>query len=140
MIDINGYWIGFYTYDKGYSEFMKLQSVPFRVTIKKGWDHFVGRMIEEEDYGGIDDEILIKGRLNGDKIEFTKYYTQEHVVFENDEYFSFDSDHPTVVHYEGTYDSNESKFKGRWEIGRLKETDDVLVEDNNTGTWEMWSP
>jgi hypothetical protein len=139
MIDINGHWIGFYKYDKGYSELTKLESVPFRVIIQKQWDNFVGRVTEEEEYGGIDDEIIIKGQLNGDKIEFTKYYTQEHVVFENNETFSFDSDNPTMVHYEGIYDTNESKFKGHWTIGQLKETEgEVLIEDNNTGTWEMW--
>src|SRR5690349_9039891 len=100
MIDIDGHWIGFYTYATGYSDLMKVESVPFRVTVKKGWDNFVGRIIEEEEYGGIDDEILIKGQLNGDRIEFTKYYTQEHIVDENNESFSFDSDNPTVVHYE----------------------------------------
>ncbi|HMV08410.1 MAG TPA: hypothetical protein PKL56_05910 [Cyclobacteriaceae bacterium] len=139
MIDINGHWIGFYNYDKGYSDLMKSESVPFRVTIKKEWDNFVGRLTEEEDYGGIDDEILIKGQLNGDKIEFTKYYTQEHVVYENNESFSFDSDNPTVVHHEGVYDSKNSKFKGRWEIRQLKEIEDgVLAADNNSGLWEMW--
>lgn len=139
MIDINGHWIGFYNYDKGYPDLTKLESVPFQVTIKKEWDNFVGRLVEEEEYGGIDDEILIKGQLNGDKIEFIKYYTQEHVVYENNESFSFDSDNPTIVHYEGVYDINELKFKGRWTIGQLKEAeDDLLIEDNNTGTWEMW--
>ena len=140
MIDINGHWIGYYTYDQGYSEFMKLQSIPFRAIIRKEWEHFVGRIFEEEASGGIDDEILIKGKLNGDRIEFTKYYSQEHVVFEDDQSFSFDSDFPTIVHYEGVYDREESKFKGRWEIARLKEIDDTFIEDNNSGTWEMWSP
>jgi len=139
MIDIEGHWIGFYNYDKGYSQLMKLHSVPFRVTIKKEWHNFVGRLIEEEEYGGIDDEIIIKGQLSGDKIEFTKYYTQEHVVYENNESFSLDSANPTVVHYEGVYDKTDSKFKGRWEIGQLKEIEnEVLVEDNNSGHWEMW--
>lgn len=141
MIDIDGHWIGFYNYDKGYSDLMKSESVPFRVTLKKEWDNFIGLLTEEEEYGGIDDEILIKGQLTGDRIEFTKYYTQEHVVYENNESFSFDSDNPTVVHYEGVYDNKDFKFKGRWEIGQLKEIEDgVLVEDNNSGQWEMWRP
>ena len=77
MIDIDGHWIGFYTYDKGYSQLTKFDSVPFSVTIKREFDNFVGRVIEEEEFGGIEDEIMIKGKLNGDKIEFTKYYTLE---------------------------------------------------------------
>ena len=97
------------------------------------------RLIEEEEYGGIDDEIVIKGQLNGDKSEFTKYYTQEHVVYGDNKSFSFDSDNPTIVHYEGVYDINKLKFKGRWIIVQLRETEgDALIEDNNTGTREMW--
>jgi hypothetical protein len=70
MIDIDGRWIGFYSYDKGYSNLTKLYTIPFRVTIKKEFENFVGQIIEEEDFGGIDDEILIKGKLTGHKIEF----------------------------------------------------------------------
>lgn len=60
MLDIDGHWIGFYTYGNGYSELMKLESVPFNVTIKKGFNTFVGRITEEVEFGGIDDEILIR--------------------------------------------------------------------------------
>jgi hypothetical protein len=61
MIHIDGDWIGFYTYDKGYSQLTKLDTIPFRATIKREFENFVGRIIEEEDFGGIEDEILIKG-------------------------------------------------------------------------------
>ena len=139
MIDIDGKWIGFYTYDNGYGELTKLEPVPFTIVIKKAFDHFVGRVTEDEDFGGIDDEILVKGRLNGTEIEFTKYYTLEHIVNERGETDSFESENPTIVHYEGEYFENELKFKGKWEIGQLKEIDDeILIEDNNFGVWEMW--
>lgn len=141
MVDINGHWIGFYTYDKGYSDLTKLDTIPFRATIKKEFENFVGQIIEEEDFGGIEDEILIKGKLTGRKIEFTKYYTLEHVVYEDNQSESFESDNPTIVHYEGEYFDNELKFKGRWEIGQLKEDDlGTMNEDNNSGLWEMWRP
>jgi|JI8StandDraft_2_1071088.scaffolds.fasta_scaffold385678_1 hypothetical protein len=141
MIDIGGHWIGFYTYDKGYSNQTKLDTIPFRATIKKEFENFVGQIIEEEDFGGIEDEILIKGKLTGRKIEFTKYYALEHVVYEDNQSESFESENPTIVHYEGEYIDNESKFKGRWEIGQLKEDDSgIMNEDNNSGLWEMWRP
>ena len=139
MIDIDGHWIGFYTYDKGYSQLTKFESVPFSVTIKKEFDNFVGRVIEEEELGGIEDEIMIKGKLSGDRIEFTKYYVLEHIVDENNESDSFESETPTIVHYEGEYVDKESKFKGRWLIGSLKEDETgLMTEENNTGFWEMW--
>jgi hypothetical protein len=139
MINIDGYWIGFYTYDKGYSQLTKFESVPFSVTIKKEFDNFVGRVIEEVELGGIEDEIKIEGKLNGNKIEFTKYHTLEHSVDENNESYSFESDNPTIVHYEGEYLDKESKFKGRWTIGNLTEDETgVMTEDNNSGFWEMW--
>jgi len=139
MINIDGYWIGFYTYDKGYSQLTKFESVPFSVAIKKEFDNFVGRVVEEEEFGGIEDEIVIKGTLSGNKIEFTKYYTLEHIVDENNESDSFESDNPTIVHYEGEYVDAESKFKGRWAIGYLQEDDEgVMTEGSDTGFWEMW--
>jgi hypothetical protein len=141
MKDIDGHWIGFYTYGKGYSNLTKLETVPFTVTIKKEFENFVGHMVEEEEFGGIEDEILIKGKLSGNKIEYTKYYTLEHVVYEDNQSLPFESENPTIVHYEGAYLDNESKFKGRWEIGQLKEDDSgVMNEDNNSGLWEMWRP
>jgi hypothetical protein len=139
MIHIDGDWIGFYTYDKGYSQLTKLDTIPFRATIKREFENFVGRIIEEEDFGGIEDEILIKGKLTENRIEFTKYYTLEHIVYEDNESFSLESENPTIVHYEGEYFENESKFKGRWEIGQLKAGDSgQMIEDNNSGFWEMW--
>jgi hypothetical protein len=139
MIDIDGHWIGFYTYDKGYSQLTKFESVPFSVTIKKEFDNFVGRVIEEEEFGGIEDEIIIKGKLTGVKIEFTKYYTLEHLVDDNNESESFESDNPTTVYYEGEYIERESKFKGSWTIANLTEDETgLMTADNDTGFWEMW--
>ena len=139
MIDINGSWTGFYSYGEGYSQLTQLVSVPFSVSIKKEFEWFVGRVIEDVESGGIEDEILIKGQLRGRKIEFTKYYTLEHLVDKDDNSASFQSVNPTIVHYEGEFSEEESKFKGVWEIGYLEEDDlGTMQESNTSGFWEMW--
>ena len=139
MIDINGKWIGVYSYDTGYSEVTKLQAVPFNATIETGLKEFIGQITEEVEYGGLDDEIVIRGQLKGNEIEFVKYYTLEHTLDENGESYSFESDSPNIVHYSGKYFENEKKFKGRWELPGLREDDDgVFHEDNSSGNWEMW--
>src|SRR5215831_149155 len=97
IVEIGGDWIGFYTYDTDRSQ----TRVPFRMTIRRGINQFVGRIVEEEALGGIDDEIIIKGHQNGDEIEFTKYYTLEHYTDENNELVSLESDNPTIVYYKG---------------------------------------
>ena len=139
IVEIKGDWIGFYTYDKGYNISDRQLRIPFRLTIERGINEFVGRIYEESDYGGIDDEILIKGRQNGDEIEFTKHYTLEHFVDENDELNSIESDNPTIVYYKGKFDNEKKKFSGQWEIAGLREDEDgVFHEDNQTGFWEIW--
>jgi len=80
IVEINGDWIGYYTFDKGYTDEDKKEKIPFRLTIKRGINEFVGQIDEEVDFGGINDEIVIKGRQNGDEIEFIKYYTLEHLT------------------------------------------------------------
>lgn len=113
--------------------------VPFRLTIERGINEFVGRAYEEQDYGGIDDEIVIEGRQNGSEIEFTKYYTLEHFRDENDDLVSVESDNPTIVYYKGKYHNEDKKFKGQWEITGLREDEEgVFHEDNQTGFWEIW--
>ena len=139
IVEINGDWIGFYTYDKGYGISDRRLKVPFRMTIERGIHAFVGRIYEESDYGGIEDEILIKGRQNGDEIEFTKHYTLEHFMDDNDGLISVESDNPTVVYYKGKFDEGENKFKGQWEIPGLREDENgIFHEDNQTGFWEIW--
>ena len=91
MIDISGEWIGYYTFDKSYGDWGKDRQVPFKLVIKKGFQNFVGTLFEEVEYGGIDDKILIKGRLSDDEIEFTKYYAKEHYLDEDSEIISIAS-------------------------------------------------
>jgi hypothetical protein len=134
IVEIGGNWIGYYTY-----EFPEQEKIPFRLTIERGINEFVGRITEEVDYGGIDDEIVIKGRQNGDDIEFTKFYTLEHFDNGNGQMVSMESETPTIVYYKGTFDHGEKKFKGSWEIPGLRECDDgVFHEENQTGTWVLW--
>ena len=138
MIEINGDWIGFYTYGKGYTELNKLLTVPFNATIKKGIYLFVGRVTEELEYGGIDDEIVIRGQLSGTDIEFIKYYSREHVLDSGNETVSHNSAYPSVVHYKGTYHEGDEKFMGTWEIPELREDDEgVFHAENPSGYWEM---
>jgi hypothetical protein len=139
MLEITGDWLGYYTYGDGYEAWQRQQQVPFRMTIQRGISEFVGRIFEEAEYGGIDDEIVIKGRQNGDDIEFTKYYSREHFSDDQGNLVSFESDSPTIVYYKGTFDSVEQKFSGTWEITGLREDDDgIFHEDNLSGTWSLW--
>ena len=139
IVEIRGDWIGFYTYDEGYSDSDRKLKVPFRLTIERGINEFVGRIYEEGDYGGIEDEIVIKGHQNGDEIEFTKYYTLEHFIDESNEVVSIESENPTIVYYTGRFDNEENKFKGQWEIPGLREDEDgVFQEENQAGSWEIW--
>ncbi len=139
IVEIKGDWIGFYTFDKGYSDTDRQTKVPFRLTIERGINEFVGRIYEEADYRGIDDEIIIKGHQNGDEIEFTKFYTLEHFIDENDNLVSIESENPTIVYYKGTFNNNDKKIKGQWEITGLREDEDgIFHEDNQTGFWEIW--
>jgi hypothetical protein len=139
IIEIGGDWIGYYTFGEGYTEEQQQTKVPFRLTIKRGINEFVGQVFEEAAYGGIDDEILIKGNQNGDEIEFTKYYTKEHFVDENNELVSIESETPTIVYYKGKFDELDNKIKGEWEIPMLIEDEDgVFHAENSSGTWAIW--
>ena len=139
MIEITGNWIGYYTFGDDYGEWGRDRRVPFRMTIKKGINEFVGRIFEETDFGGIDDEITIRGRQNGEEIEFTKHYTKEHLLDENFELVSLEGDNPTIVYYKGKFDLNEHQFKGEWEIPLLQEDEEgVLQAGSNSGQWFIW--
>ena len=139
MIEIKGDWIGYYTFDETYGDWGKDRRVPFRMIIERGINEFVGRIFEETDYGGIDDEITIKGRQNGDEIEFTKFYTKDHYLDENFESVSEENENPTTVYYKGKFDFGDNQFKGEWEIPQLQEDDDgVFHADNPSGRWFIW--
>ncbi|MFZ6010032.1 MAG: hypothetical protein ACOYXT_06750 [Bacteroidota bacterium] len=139
MIEIKGNWIGYYTFDERYGDWGKDRRVPFRMAISRGINQFVGRVFEDTDYGGIDDEITIKGRQNGDEIEFEKHYTKEHFLGENSEQVAIDSENPTIVYYKGKFDFDDNQFKGLWEIPLLREDDDgVFHADNDVGEWFLW--
>ena len=139
IVEIKGDWIGYYTFDNGYTESDKRQRIPFRLTIERGINEFVGRVYEEVDHGGIDDDIVIQGRQNGDEIEFAKYYTLQHFTDEGNNLVSMESEHPTVVYYKGRYDHATSHFRGEWEIPALREDDDgVFHAANYTGFWVIW--
>jgi hypothetical protein len=139
MMEINGQWIGYYTYDKGYTDWNKHQEIPFRLIIQRGISEFVGRIFEEVDFGGIDDEISIKGHQNGDEIEFTKYYKLAHSINEHNETVSEESDHPNIVYYKGKFDETDNAFKGEWEIPALKEDEEGVFHENNfSGHWVIW--
>ncbi len=136
MIEVQGDWIGFYAYDLNPNENRK---IPFRANINRGINEFVGRIYEDADHGGIDDEIVIRGHMNDDEIEFNKYYAKEHYLDENNESVSIESENPNIVHYKGTFDESTMRFKGVWEIAFLEEDDEgILHEANESGKWEMW--
>lgn len=139
MIEIKGDWIGYYTFDEGYGDWGKDKRIPFRMIIERGIHEFVGRIFESVEHGGIDDTAVIKGRQNGDTIEFIKQYTAEHFLDENFESVSMQSDNPTTVYYTGAYDYSENKFKGEWEIPMLEEDEaGVFHESNSSGQWFIW--
>jgi hypothetical protein len=139
IVELKGDWIGFYTFDKGYTEVDKLSKVPFRLTIERAINEFVGRIVEDPNYGGIDDDIIIKGRQNGNDIEFTKHYAREHFSGQDGSIDSVDSENPTIVYYSGSFDGVTGKFKGEWQIPALREDDEgIFHEDNATGFWEIW--
>lgn len=139
MVELKGDWIGYYTYNKGYSESQRQQRIPFRLTIERGINEFIGRIFEEVEFGGIDDEILIKVRQNGDEIEFTKYYSSEHFFDENGEPASQESDNSNTVYYNGKFDNLDKRFKGDWQIPGLREDEaGVFHADNFTGHWLIW--
>ena len=82
---------------------------------------------------------MVKGIQSGDEIEFTKYYTLEHFLDENDELVSVESENPTIVYYKGKFDPTNMRFQGEWEITGLQEDEDgVFHEDNQTGNWFIW--
>jgi hypothetical protein len=138
-IDIEGRWIGFYTYGKEYSTEEQLTSVPFTVEFKNTLIGFVGKMSEEVDYGGLDDQIYIEGQMNTDTISFTKFYTKKHYVNEKGETVSEESDDPNIVYYDGAYDSQVKKFIGTWTICLVSQDEDGKdIEYEDTGGWEMW--
>jgi hypothetical protein len=139
MLEIQGHWVGYYTYGEEYGEWAKDKRVPFRMIIERGITEFVGRIFESAEHDGIDDDILIKGRQNDDEIEFVKYYTKQHFADDSGKTISLESEHPSVVHYKGTYDSSKKRFKGEWDIPFLYEDEDgVLHSCNDTGTWVLW--
>jgi hypothetical protein len=53
MTDINGEWLGYYTFDEDYGDWGKERRVPFRLVVGKAINDFVGRIFEEVDYGGM---------------------------------------------------------------------------------------
>ena len=139
MVEINGDWIGYYTFDVGYSDWYKQKKIPFRATIKRGINEFVGQMTEETGFGGVDDFIVIKGLQNGDDIEFTKYYPKEHILDEHNQLQSIESENPTMVYFKGTFHERENRFQGEWEIPGLREDENGIFQaENNTGHWVMW--
>ncbi len=140
MIEIAGSWIGYYTFSEKYGEWGKDRRVPFQMIIEKGINQFVGRIFEEIEFGGLDDDkIVIKGRQNGDEIEFTKFYSKEHLLLENYETISFESENPHIVYYKGKFDFEDNTFKGQWEIPLLQEDENgVLHSDNDLGEWVIW--
>jgi hypothetical protein len=138
-LNIEGHWIGFYTYGKEYSTEDQQTSVPFNAEFKNTLTGFVGKMSEEVDYGGIDDEIYIEGRININSISFTKFYTKKHYVNEQGEAISEESDDPNIVYYDGVFDSQTKKIVGTWAIYLVGQDDDGKeVEFEDTGGWEMW--
>jgi hypothetical protein len=139
-LDIEGRWIGFYTYGKEYSLEEQLTSVPFTVEFKNTLVGFVGKMTEEVGYGGLDDEIYVEGQMDMNSISFTKFYTKKHYVNENGETVSEESDDPNIVYYDGAYDSQLKKFIGEWTICLVSQDEngnDIEYEED-TGGWEMW--
>jgi hypothetical protein len=140
MIELNGDWVGFYTFSESYGDWGKDRRVPFRMTIKKGINQFVGRIFKEVKFGCLDDDqIFVKGFQNGDEIEFTKFYSKEHITLENYEMISIESGNPHIVYYKGQLDLADNKFKGVWEIPLLREDEDgVLHEEKDIGEWVLW--
>ena len=67
MIDIEGTWYGNYSFAKGYDDLLR-DLVLFELKIMKGFQSFIGSMTEDVESGGIDDEILIEGVSNGQRI------------------------------------------------------------------------
>ncbi len=139
MIDINGEWIGFYNYVEGYSVTNQLQSVPFIMIIDKGIDEFIGKIIEDVANGGIDDEIIVRGKFNNDVIDFIKFYKNAHYMDENNVQESFVSDTCPEVYYSGQFCHSENKFKGEWKIQDYIFDEEGILQDNIfSGFWEMW--
>jgi hypothetical protein len=141
MIDVEGRWIGAYTYGSGYSVESQQTSVPFEAEFKNTLMGFVGKIFEEVEYGGLDDDIYVEGQLDLDKISFTKFYSKAHYFNEQDETISEESDDPNIVYYDGNYNYASKKFEGKWKICMVGQNENGQdVESTFTGGWEMWRP
>lgn len=139
MMDIEGRWIGTYSFGSEYPADMRHVAVPFEAEFKNTLMGFVGKIFEVVEAGGLDDEIYVEGQLDKNKISFNKFYTRSHHMDDNGETISEESDDPNIVQYEGEFNSGANKFEGKWTIFLVAQNDDGQDEEfENTGTWEMW--
>ena len=138
MINLEGDWIGFYEYGEGYSEANKLVKVPFVMTVENAVDEFIGKIKEDKTSEGVEDLILVRGKLDNDLINFVKFYTKAHYIHEDNMIDSLDSDTLSKVYYTGQFIFDEKKFIGEWYIQDYFVDDSGVLHDKYLkGSWEM---
>jgi hypothetical protein len=140
MVNIEGRWIGTYSYGQEYPAHTQHIEVPFEAEFKNTLMGFVGKIFEDVETGGIDDEIYVEGEIDRNKISFNKFYTKKHHMNDSGETVTEeDDDDANIVQYEGEFNSSTNKFEGKWTIFLVSQDEDGQdVEFENTGTWEMW--
>jgi hypothetical protein len=126
---LNGNWIGFYEYGKGYPEKLRGKKIFFKAAIAQNKGSFIGK-IREKDEMGVPDEIYIKGTIIEDRIIFTKHHTKMYAYDENFDIVPEPLLKDTILQYRGKYIESESKFIGVWESPESDYT--------SGGVWEMW--
>ncbi len=138
-INLNGQWIGYFTYGPEYGEEMNGEKIQFRIFINEFFDgQFKGTSVDIEGFGANTDTAIINGFLADDFISFTKEYPDFFIIDDNGEKISDPSNVKPRLCYEGHYNFSSKIFSGQWELWANEELAvEGSIVDIFTGTWEM---
>jgi hypothetical protein len=100
---------------------------------------FTGTVLDDEKTGGMKEQGLINGKLEGSKITFEKYMPRHYTVdFKNNHQEELNDIHPTIMYY-GSATKNFG-YKGTWKIPTSYKVlwGTITLKSNiGSGTWEM---
>lgn len=136
-MNLTGIWQGTYQYlGKNLSEERQNINTKFTIEIKSFDGHiFSGIVYDDLETGGTKGVGKIKGKLNGNKISFTKKMPISTLVFPDGKVVEENRPHSTI-YYSGKIENNE--FSGIWRFKfRIQFINGIRIILPSKGTWQM---
>jgi hypothetical protein len=135
---INGEWIGYYSYGEMYPPHLQSMKCGFAMKLNLNGNSLNGTCEDDDMKGKLDTPANINGNVDSHQLKFKKQYPFAFSIDQNGTVHKNPNQTPPFIEYEGKFDPSSNSCDGIWKITAMEDNGrNSMVEKVYSGPWSM---